>query len=45
MRPQPSKILINHGEERKCLEFANTLRKKIRREVVVPKNLETVRLL
>ncbi len=45
MKPQPSKILINHGEERKCLELANGLRKKFKAEVIVPKNLETVRLL
>ncbi|MCW7076823.1 MAG: beta-CASP ribonuclease aCPSF1 [Candidatus Syntrophoarchaeum sp.] len=45
MRPQPSRILLNHGEEKKCLELANGIRKKFKAEVVVPKNLETVRLL
>jgi hypothetical protein len=44
MRPRPSRILLNHGEEKKCLELANGIRKKFKAEVVAPKNLETVRL-
>jgi len=44
MRPQPSKVILNHGEERKCLELANALRKKLKLEAIAPQNLETVRL-
>jgi len=44
MRPQPSRVVLNHGEERKCLDLASALRKKLKVEAIVPQNLETVRL-
>jgi hypothetical protein len=44
MRPQPKRIMINHGEVSKCLDLSSTLYKMNRVETNVPRNLETVRL-
>ena len=44
MNPRPKKIIINHGEQSKCLDLASTIYKTNRIETSVPKNLETVRL-
>ena len=44
MNPRPKKIIINHGEQSKCLDLASTLYKQNRIETTVPKNLETIRL-
>lgn len=44
MNPKPKKILLNHGEQSKCLDLASSLYKQNRVETFVPKNLETVRL-
>ena len=42
--PKPRKVIINHGEQSKCLDLASSIYKSQRMETVVPKNLETVRL-
>jgi len=42
--PRPKKIIINHGEQTRCLDLASTLYKTFRIETVVPRNLETIRL-
>jgi hypothetical protein len=42
--PSPKKIIINHGEQSRCLDLASTLYKMYRIETVAPRNLETVRL-
>jgi len=44
MSPRPKKILLNHGEQSKCLDLASSLYRQNRVETFVPKNLETVRL-
>jgi KH/beta-lactamase-domain protein len=44
MNPKPKRILINHGEQSKCLDLASSLYKQYRVETIVPKNLETIRL-
>jgi hypothetical protein len=44
IQPQPKKIIINHGEQSRCLDLASTLYKMYHIETVVPRNLETVRL-
>lgn len=44
IQPQPKKIIINHGEQSRCLDLASSLYKMYHVETVVPKNLETVRL-
>jgi len=42
--PQPKKVIINHGENSKCLDLASSMHKQFRIETTVPRNLETVRL-
>lgn len=42
--PRPRKILINHGESKKCLDLASSIHKTYRIETIAPKNLETVRI-
>lgn len=44
INPRPRKVIINHGEQSKCLDLASSIYKSQRIETVVPKNLETVRL-
>ncbi|MGB9748826.1 MAG: beta-CASP ribonuclease aCPSF1 [Candidatus Woesearchaeota archaeon] len=42
--PRPKKIIINHGENSRCLDLASSLHKAYKVETVAPRNLETVRL-
>lgn len=44
MNIKPKKIIINHGESSKCLDFASSLYRQYHIETNVPKNLETIRL-
>ena len=44
VNPKPRKVIINHGEQSKCLDLASSIYKSKRIETVVPKNLETIRL-
>jgi len=44
MNPKPKRIIVNHGEVSKSLDFASSVYKKHRIETVVPRNLENVRL-
>ncbi len=43
LQPKPRKILINHGEQSKCLDLASSLHRTQKVETIVPKNLETIR--
>lgn len=42
--PKPKRIIINHGEQSKSLDFASSVYKSYHIETIVPKNLETIRL-
>ena len=42
--PRPKKVLINHGENSRCLDLASSIHKLYRIETVAPRNLETVRI-
>ena len=42
--PKPKKVIINHGENSKCLDLASSLHKGYRIETNAPRNLETVRI-
>lgn len=44
MAGKPERILMNHGEEKKSIEFARDVRKVFHVDTLVPANLETVRL-
>jgi len=43
-QPRANKIIINHGEQSKCLDLASSIYKLHHIETNVPKNLETIRL-
>jgi uncharacterized protein len=42
--PKPRRLIVNHGEQSKCLDLASSVYKSQKMETIVPKNLETVRL-
>ena len=42
--PRPKKVIINHGENSRCLDLASSIHKAYRIETVAPRNLETVRI-
>jgi hypothetical protein len=42
--PRPKKIIVNHGENSKCLDLASSLHKSYRVETNAPRCLETVRI-
>ncbi|MCQ2085295.1 MAG: beta-CASP ribonuclease aCPSF1 [archaeon] len=44
MEPKPDKIIIGHGEDRKCSDLASSIYQKYKIQTVAPQNLETVRL-
>ena len=43
-QPKAAKIILNHGEQSRCLDLASSIYKLHHIETNVPKNLETVRL-
>lgn len=42
--PKPKKIIINHGENSRCLDLASSIHKQYKIETVSPRNLEAVRI-
>ena len=44
LEPKPDKIIIGHGEDRKCTDLASSIYKKFGIETKAPQNLETIRL-
>ncbi len=42
--PRPKKVIVNHGENSRCLDLASSIHKGFRVETVAPRNLETVRV-
>jgi uncharacterized protein len=44
LSPRPKKVIINHGESSRCLDFASAMHKMYKIESVAPRNLETTRL-
>ena len=44
LEPKPDKIIIGHGEDRKCTDLASSIYKKFNIETKAPLNLETIRL-
>lgn len=45
MHPRPEIVLTNHGEDKNCIDLANTLSRRYKIDALAPKNLETVRLI
>jgi hypothetical protein len=44
IEPKPERIIICHGEESKCVDIGQTIRKRYNIETRVPMNLETIRM-
>jgi len=42
--PIPRRIIVNHGEQSKCLDLASTIYKLNKIETIVPRNLEAIRI-
>ena len=42
--PKPKKVIVNHGENSRCLDLASSIHKIYRIETASPRNLETLRL-
>ena len=42
--PKPKRILINHGEQSRLMDFASSLHKSLKVETMVPRNLDSIRL-
>lgn len=43
LAPKPKRVIINHGEEAKCIDLAASIHKKFGIKTLAIKNLETVR--
>ena len=43
-QPRPRKVIINHGEASRCLDFARAVHQQFKIETVCPRNLDTLRL-
>jgi hypothetical protein len=44
LSPRPERIIMMHGEESKCIDFASSVHKKYHITTSAPHNLETIRL-
>jgi predicted metal-dependent RNase len=44
MSPKPSRVLVGHGEAKKCDELAQAINKSLKLKAFAPQNLETIRL-
>ena len=42
--PRPKRVIVNHGENSKCLDLASSIHKQNRIETGAPRNLEAVRI-
>ena len=42
--PRPERVIVNHGEPKKSIEFARDVHRMLRCETVTPRNLDAIRL-
>jgi len=42
--PRPKKVIVNHGENSRCLDLASSIHKMFKVETNAPRNLETIRV-
>ncbi|MHA2186419.1 MAG: beta-CASP ribonuclease aCPSF1, partial [Promethearchaeota archaeon] len=42
IQPRPKVVIVNHGEESKCVSLSTMIHKKLRKSTKSPKNLETI---
>ncbi len=43
-QPRPKKVIINHGENSRCLDLASSIHRQFRVETIAPRNLDAVRI-
>ena len=43
-QPKPKKVIVNHGEDIRCLDLASSIHKQLRIETLAPRNLEVIRV-
>jgi len=44
LNPRPKKIIINHGENSRCLNLASSIHNQFKIETVAPRNLDAIRI-
>lgn len=44
LKQRPERVIVNHGESSKCIDFSRNVHKVMRVETMAPKNLEVIRL-
>ncbi len=44
LSPKPRRVLVNHGEQSRCLDLARSLHQQFRVETTAPRNLDCIRL-
>ncbi len=44
LNPKPRKVLINHGEQSRCLDLARSIHQQFRIETLAPRNLDAIRV-
>lgn len=42
--PKPRKVLVNHGEQSRCLDFSRSIYQQFKMETMAPRNLDAIRL-
>ena len=43
LKPRPSRIVMCHGDEKKCIELSEAIHKNLNIETKAPFNLESIR--
>ncbi|MFH1211554.1 MAG: beta-CASP ribonuclease aCPSF1 [Candidatus Woesearchaeota archaeon] len=44
LNPRPKKVIVNHGENSRCLDLSKSIHQLMKIETVSPRNLETIRI-
>lgn len=44
LTPKPRKVLVNHGEQSRCLDLARSIHQQFRIETLAPRNLDAIRV-
>jgi len=42
--PRPKKIIVNHGENSRCLNLASSIHNQYKIETIAPRNLDAIRI-
>jgi KH/beta-lactamase-domain protein len=44
LTPKPRKVIVNHGEQSRCLDLARSIHQQFKIETVAPRNLDAIRI-